>query len=144
MWLLLFLTTSTSCWSIPGHLPLLTRGSGAQDCSDSALLFRTWFQLFHLAWPVCVWENSLWLFSNNVILAVIASLWGICIYGIHRHRFHIPVPVIPSAWDSFCTKNTDFTFSLGGWSFSVDSTLIKCHFLSSLCSWRLSQVTERK
>lgn len=142
MWLLLFLTTSTSCWSIPGHLPLLTHGSGLRIAPTLHFSSGHASNIPQLAQPLCVSENSLCLFSNNGILAVIASLWGICIYGIRRHRFQISVPVIPSALDSFCTKNTDFNIAVGGCSFSVDSTSIKCHFLSSLCSWRLSQVTE--
>lgn len=93
-------------WSIPGHLPLLPpcwpRGL---RIAPTALL-----GLEH-SWPVCVSENSLWLFSNNVILAAIASFWGICIYGIHRHGFHAAVPGIPNAWDSFCTENPDLNIS---------------------------------
>lgn len=64
---------------------------------------------------------------------------------MHRHRFRVSAPVIPNASDSFCTGNTNFIISVGGCSFSVGSTLIKMSFfLSSLCSWRLSQVTELK
>lgn len=61
------------------------------------------------------------------------------------HRLRVPVPVIPNASDSFCTENTDFSISVGGWSFSVGLSFDKMQFfLYPLCSWRLSLVTEVK
>lgn len=59
------------------------------------------------------------------------------------HRLRVPVPVIPDASDSFCAENTS-VFQQEDGAFLWDSTLIKCNFLSPLCSWRLSQVAERK
>lgn len=64
---------------------------------------------------------------------------------MHRHRFHVSAPVIPNASGTFCTKNTDFVLLVGGWSFSVGSTLIKCHFFNPhFAAGGCPQVTELK
>lgn len=126
MWLLLFLTTSTSCRSIPGpgHLPLLTRGSGvvgAQDSSESALLLRTRFQVFHGCLGLSVWVRT--ASGCSVIMPFYLS-GPYCFLMRNLHMWNTRAQAsCPSASNSGCLRFVllwkYFSVSAGGWSFSV-------------------------